>query len=523
MSTSSAVETDRRGADSTTVAARGDVRRSSTYAQILRSSAIIGSSTAANVVIGLARTKAMAVLLGPAGFGLMGAFTTITDLAKGVAQFGTNSSGVRQIAEAASSDDAQRIALTTRVLRRVTLFLGIVGAVALALLALPVSQLTFGNGDHAAAIALLSLVVLLRVVSDGQGALLQGMRRIGDMARVNVVSALVGTVASIVVVYWLRDDGVAVALVALTAASTLASWWYARSVPAQAGRVDGAVMASETRELLRLGAAFMLSALMTLGAAYVVRIILIQGPGLDAAGLFQAAWTVGGIYITFVLQAMGADFYPRLVAAANDNAECNRLVNEQAQVSVLMASAGVLATLTLAPWAIALLYRSDFVGATEVLRWLCLGMALRVLAWPLGYVLIAKGKRRLFVGADLLWTVVNIALTWWCVGRFGLVGAGIAFFASYVIHLGVVYAMCRRLSGFRWSASNLRLAVAFVGSMALLQAAFYALPDVAATTFGLACTLIAAVGSFAILRRLADPGLVPERLSWLLRSTKGDR
>jgi enterobacterial common antigen flippase len=523
LSTSSAVETDRRGTDSPATAAVRDTRKSSTYTQILRSSAIIGGSTAANVVIGLARTKAMALLLGPAGFGLMGAFTTITDLAKGIAQLGTNSSGVRQIAEAAGCDDAQRIALTTRVLRRVTLLLGVFGALALALLALPVSQLTFGSADHAAAIALLSLVVFLRVVSDGQGALLQGMRRIGDMARVSIVSALAGTVASIVVVYWLRDDGVAVALVALAGASTLASWWYARSLIAEPGRVGGDVVARETRELLRLGAAFMISALMTLGAAYVVRIILIHGLGLDAAGLFQAAWTVGGIYITFVLQAMGADFYPRLVAVANDNAECNRLVNEQAQVSVLMASAGVLATLTLAPWAIALLYRSDFVGATEVLRWLCLGMALRVLAWPLGYVLIAKGKRRLFVGADLLWTAVNIALTWWCVGRFGLVGAGVAFFGSYVIHLGVVYAMCRRLSGFRWSVSNLRLGVAFVGSMALVQAAFYALPHSAATAFGIACTLLAVVGSLVMLRRLVDPALVPKRLSWLLRANRSDR
>ena len=118
----------------------------------------------------------------------------------------------------------------------------------------------------------------------------------------------------------------------------------------------------------------MASALLTMGAAYLVRIVLIHHQGLVAAGLFQAAWTVGGLYVTFVLQAMGADFYPRLVAAASNDAECNRLVNEQAQVSLLIASVGVLATLTLAPWAIAILYRGDFVGATDV----CAGSAL---AW----------------------------------------------------------------------------------------------------------------------------------------------
>jgi enterobacterial common antigen flippase len=476
---------------------------------------IIGGSSMANVVIGLVRTKIMALLLGPAGFGLMGAFTTITDLAKGLAQLGTNSSGVRQIAEAANTDDARKVALTAMALRRVTLCLSVAGALMLALMAVPISWLTFGHGAQASAIVLISLVVFLRMISDGQGALLQGLRRIGDMARVTIVSALLGTAASLIVVYWLREEGIALALVVMTAASTLASWWYVRRVALEPVQASNDALGEETRELLRLGTAFMLSALMTMGAAYIVRIILIRDAGLEASGLYQAAWTVGGIYVTFVLQAMGADFYPRLVAAAADDAECNRLVNEQALVSLLMAWAGVLATITFAPWAMTLLYRSDFVGASEVLRWLCLGMAMRVLAWPVGYVLIAKGRRRLFVGADLAWTIVNIALTWWCVRRFGLVGAGIAFLGSYIFHLIVVYTLCRRVSGFRWSAVNLRLSIAFVGSIMLVQAGFYLLPEHLATALGLVCTLLAAIVAIAVLRRLVDPAHLPKRLSWL--------
>ena len=110
-----------------------------------------------------------------------------------------------------------------------------------------------------------------------------------------------------------------------------------------------------------------------MGAAYAVRMVLIRHDGLDAAGLYQSAWAIGGLYVGFVLQAMGADFYPRLVAVAKDNAECNRLVNEQAQVSLLLAGCGVIATLTFAPWSIELLYSSDFEACTDVLRWIMPG------------------------------------------------------------------------------------------------------------------------------------------------------
>src|SRR5208283_1417758 len=104
----------------------------------------------------------------------------------------------------------------------------------------------------------------------------------------------------------------------------------------------------EAAGLLKLGFAFMASGLLTLGAAYAIRVLVVHKLGLAAAGLYQSAWTLGGLYVGFILQSMGADFYPRLTAIAGDDRECNRLVNEQAQVSLLLAGPGIIGTLTLA-------------------------------------------------------------------------------------------------------------------------------------------------------------------------------
>ena len=109
-------------------------------------------------------------------------------------------------------------------------------------------------------------------------------------------------------------------------------------------------------------------------------------------------------------------------------------MNEQAQVSLLLAGPGVLATLTLAPLVIALFYTAKFAEAVDLLRWMCLGIALRVITWPMGFIIVAKNKQNLFFGAELAWTVVNVGLTWLCLRWWGLNGAGIAFFGSYVFH-----------------------------------------------------------------------------------------
>jgi len=99
-------------ADVARAQAVSDSRRigQSTHTQILKSTAIIGGASVINVLFAIVRNKAMAVLLGPQGVGLMGLYSSIADLTQTLAALGIQDSGVRQIAEAAGTGDGQRIA-----------------------------------------------------------------------------------------------------------------------------------------------------------------------------------------------------------------------------------------------------------------------------------------------------------------------------------------------------------------------------------------------------------------------------
>ena len=186
-----------------------------TYGQILKSLALVGGSSVLNIGIGVVRAKAMAVLLGPSGFGLFGLYGSIVNLGESIAGFGINSSGVRQIAEATGSNDKERIARTVTVLQRVALILGLLGAAGLIVLSRPISKLTFGDYQHTTALWVLSAAVFFRLISIGQGALIQGLRRVADLAKMNVFGALFGTALTIPLVYVFRERGVVPSLVAV--------------------------------------------------------------------------------------------------------------------------------------------------------------------------------------------------------------------------------------------------------------------------------------------------------------------
>lgn len=482
--------------------------RQKSYREILGSTCIIGGSAAINVCIGIVRTKLMAVLLGPAGYGVMSAFVLITDLVRGIAQMGLNGSGVQRIAAAAACDDSDGVARTAAVLRTTAILCGLLGAVALAWFSGPVAVLTFGDATHASSIALLSLAVFFSLISGTQGALLQGLRRVGDLARISVIGSLLGTVVGVPLVYYLGPEGLAITLVAIAACSALTSWCYTRGIKSAYG-VGLRQLSAEASELLKLGFSFMASGLATMAAAYVVRIIVLRESGTEASGLYQAAWTLGGLYIGFILQALGTDFYPRLVGLARLNDAFNRLVNEQARISLLIAAPGVIATMTLAPFALYMLYSAEFAGAEHVLRWICLGMALRVLTWPVGFIVVAKSRRTLFFLIDLAWSVMNVFLTWLLVPLLGVDGAGVAFFLSYVFHGLVLYPIARRLSHFRWEAANIKAATACGGAIVVVFAGFHVLPGTVATALGLVVTLVSGWLSIRAIVDLVSPQNLP--------------
>ena len=456
-----------------------------TYGHILKSSAVIGGSSVVNISIGIIRTKAMAMLLGPAGFGLFGLYGSVINLTQMIGGMGVNSSGVRQIAEAVGTGNADRVAVTTAALRQTSIFLGLLGGGLLALFAREVSLFTFGNYAHTVAIRLLALAVFFQLISAGQGALIQGLRRIGDLAKMGMLGAIFGTLFSIPVVYFLRETGVVLSLVIVAAISILMSSWYSRKIRIELPTMNLVQMWQETRALLKLGFAFMASGLMTMGVAYLVRIIVLRKIGLQGTGFYQSAWMLGGLYVGFILQAMGADFYPRLTASIHDNAACNRLVNEQTLVGLLMAGPGVMATLTFAPLVITLLYSAKFGAAVGILRWICLGATMQVITWPMGFIIVAQARQAIFFGCELAWTLVSLGLAWVCVQFFGLNGAGVAFFLSYVFHLFLIYPIVRKLTGFRWSQANKRTGLLFVLLIGVVFSAFYVLPLLAAAIVGM--------------------------------------
>jgi PST family polysaccharide transporter len=491
------------------------------YNEIIKSSTIVGGSQVLTIIIAIFRTKILALLLGPAGVGLMGLYSSAMATVSAVTNVGIGNSAVRQIAEVAGSGDIKRIALSIITLRRLAIGLGVVGMLLVVMIREPVSQLTFGNYDHAKSIAMLSIIVFFGTVSLSQTALIQGMRRIGDLARLSLYGSILGTALSIPIIVIWGQTGIVPFLVMISVTAFLASWWYARKITAKKEIFKWKETWSEAGRFFSLGVVFMVSSLMSTSVLYLTRVLVVRQIGIEASGLYQAATTLSTLYISFILNAMGMDFYPRLTAIANDNVECNRLVNEQSEVGLLLAIPGILATLTFAPLVIRFFYSAEFVSAYFVLRWQVLGICLRVISWPLGYILLAKGKGRIFLFTEVLSNIIHVAFIWLGVIAFGFEGTGIAFFLLNIFVLCIVFWTVKNLSGFKWSGANLRLCfivTPVVAAVFLLQFLF---SPVVAMVIGGVFTLGAGICSLKILHKMIGAPKLSDLFQKLMQKFRG--
>lgn len=429
------------------------------YGQILRSSSIMGGAQAINYLVGLLRVKVVAVLLGPTGVGVIGLYTSATSLLGTVTGLGLQGSAVRAIAQAQGKNDPLAVARTIRMLRRLVWATGFLGWLASLALALPLSRLMFDSTQHAWALAVLGGMLLMTAVSNGQLALLQGLRRIGDIARVQIAAAVLNTAVTIALYAWLREDGIVPVLIANAALTLLCSWWFARRVDVPVVVMDWTLAVAEAKPLLGIGVAMMWSGVLTLVVDLYTRTLITRTLGVDAAGIYQAAWGLSGLFAGFVLGAMGTDFYPRLTSVIQDRRASVRVINEQMEIGVLLAVPGLLGTLAFPQWLVWVLYSAKFAPAGDVLMWMVLGVLGRVVSFPMAFVQVALGSGRWYMATEAFFAAVLVGLVTWLVPKYGVIGAAYAFAVTYFIYTLGMGWLAHRLINFTFSGGVSRLLV----------------------------------------------------------------
>ena len=427
---------------------------SNSFRDSLRASSMIGGSQVVTVLATLVKMKVAALVLGPAGVGLVGLYANLISAAGSISAIGIGTTGVRQIVKSEAAGDELATAHTRRAMFWGGLALAASSGLAFWVLSDWIAQDILSDESRSGDVRWLSIGVALTVAAAFQVALLTGLRRIADLARVNVAAGILGAVIGLLGLWVWPSHGVLV--LALT--PPLLSFLLGRLAIAYIGKPVGprtqiGSLVTEWRAMALPGIVFMLSGVAALVGQLAVRTMIQRELGTDSLGYFQASWSISVTYLGFVLVAMGTDYFPRLTGIITDRIAAVKLINEQTEVSLLLCAPVILGLLSLSPWLISLLYSADFHPAIEVLRWQLVGDVFKVMSWPLGFILLAKGRGGVFLATEVFGATLFAALVFIGLPRMGLPATGAAFLVGYIVYLPIVWWLGRRWLGFRWTGA----------------------------------------------------------------------
>lgn len=408
------------------------------YRQILKATSLFGGVQIVNILIALIRSKVIAWLIGPAGMGIASLLNTTLNLVNGATNLGLDRSAVKEIAFAEQNEDGQGSSRLIAILNRLVWITAISGALLMIIFAKPLSLWAFGDTSYDWAFMWLSLALIFKQLTASKLAVLQGLRKLGNLAKANLIGNGVALVLTLPLYYYYGIGGIVPAIILTALISLIVVMLYSKGIIASKEKISREELLTEGRSMVHLGVMMSLSSMITLVVGYLIQIYISGTGGLDEVGLYNAGFVILNTYVGLIFSAMATDYFPRLSGVVNNPEKVSTSVLQQAIVANLLITPIVIFFIGAAPWLVRILYTEEFLPVVPLLVWGILGMVFKASSWSMGYIILAKGDSRLFIRTSIFFN--SLLLTLNIVGYHwdGLEGLGISFLIYYVIHfLGV--------------------------------------------------------------------------------------
>ncbi len=392
------------------------------------------------ILVGLVGSKFVALFLGTTGIGIVGLLQNTLAIISSITGFGINISGVRMVALANANTNREEFSKTIIVLQRWSVLTGFLGVLLTLILATPLSIWTFGSTDYSHWFLVLSINFIFSGLAIQKMVLLQGTRSMKAIAVSTVIYAVLITAVTIPIYYFFRMQGIVAVLLLTSILNYLVNWFFARKIEIVVVRVGFKETFLRGKEMIQLG--FLLSINVIFGhiMAYLLKLYFnFQNTSESVLGLYVVASTVLITYVGMIFTAMSTDFYPRLTTIEKDNSKVKEMVNDQIEIALLLITPLIVTFYLFAPLIIRILYSKEFLDVVLILKFALLAIIVKAIIWPLAFIILAKGEKKIYFLQELLGDAMNIGFTILFYNYFGLVGIGLAMLFNYVFYGLYVY------------------------------------------------------------------------------------
>ena len=404
---------------------------------IVKAMGVFGSIQVFNILCSVVRTKLVALWIGPLGMGLFAIFNSAIDMIVNIANFGMRTSATRSISMA--SDNPDKLNRISVAARRWAMWLGALGAIAMIIASPWLSEMSFGDRSHVWGYVILAIAVFANSLTLGEQAVMQGTSMLKKLAQASFYGALVGLILSIPLYYFLGEQSIVPSILCYSLSVLIFSYFIRKKgIGLQGCTLTIKDTLAIGKDFLKLGIFITLTDVVSQTSNYIFISYLNNVANTETVGYYQAGYTLIARYTGLILSALCVEYFPRLSKVAHSNMKLNIFVSQEINIALMVLTPVIVAFILFARLIITILYTDEFFIIQNFITICIVGMVFRVFSWCMSFVVLAKGRGKMFFIIEVMDIFVFLGAYITAYHFYGLDGFGGAFILWYFISTLIV-------------------------------------------------------------------------------------
>lgn len=439
----------------------------SEYKGIFKSTFLFSFVQIINIATKVAVNKVVAIVLGAEGLGIISLYNSAINMLKSGCGLGIKQSAVRDVAEANEEKNIKRISEIITITNKVVIFTALFGLLVTIFASPFLSKYSFGSYEYILPFIILSIAVALNIYAEGQMAIITGLRRLQDLAKVNIIGSLVGMITSIPLYIFWGKDGIVLSLIVASICLFVVTKFYVHRIKIEDVKLTLSDTLQKAKPMVQMGSVLMISGFAGLAIDLIISSFIRFEGGFESVGYFQAGSTIISGYFGIVLTAMTTDYYPRICGVNKDNDSLNAELNKQVSAGIILIFPLAICFVYLAPIFISFLYSSEFSVSIQYTDLAIFGTILIIASNCMGMIFMAKMASKLYLALVLTVLLCQLCMSVSLYHFLGLRGLGFSYITTSVVCLLVYGIFLYKKYRVSLNKSNIILIAIVVATIAI--------------------------------------------------------
>ena len=413
--------------------------------RLLKVTAMTGLLTLLKMAMGFVIAKVVAVYTGPTGMAMLGQVQSMVISLNGIINAPVSNGLVRYTAEKQGAGFESCAPWWRASLQWVLIISAIILPVGL-LLADHIAIWLFQDKTLAWIVIMTVAVLPLSAIGTLCNSVINGQQQYRRYVSFGMISVLISGAVMVAMIVQSNIKGALLATavqsaligVVMLAANLRQPWfklryWWGTTNSKARKAIGGYVLMAMT------------TALTVPTSLILVRNILIDQVGWEAAGQWQAVWKISEVYLGVITMALGTYYLPRLSSLVGVDSIVSE-INKTARIVLPIVAIMALSVYLLRDVAIWLLFTKEFNAARELFAVQLCGDVLKIASWLYAYPMLSRGATKWFIGTEIIFALSFVVLSHIFVSYAGIKGVVVAYAVNYFIYFLIVFLNVKKIA-----------------------------------------------------------------------------